>query len=138
MLTRSPGGAIRQANVDFNRARDMWIADRARRQHERRLLDLVDELLDDLETVNLSGHGNVPDLLVAARVWRLEHSLDAPPPAPVREASTAITLHSALLDWQDELLDQLVVDRPLRHLIEEQCEGGVCRSRTGGRRHDEE
>jgi hypothetical protein len=77
----------------------------------RHIVRTVDGILDELEEVNLDGRGRIDDPLMGRRLCRVEAQLGRRLPAAARQARTAKTLHEALLDWLDELLDEVVDGR---------------------------
>jgi hypothetical protein len=100
------GPSIAQANADFSRQRDVWLAGRRQATERRRVLHAVDGFLDTVEESNLAGHGRRPDPLMRHRLRRFEARLGLSLPEAVLQARDGHRLHEALLDWQDDLLDQ--------------------------------
>jgi hypothetical protein len=106
------GPSIVRASVEAARAREQQALAISRARGERRLIAVVDDVLEVVETVNLgAGPGRRQEDLVAE--WRdwLGSVSDGPLPLRVRDAENALQMHDALLDWQDVLLDRLVPDR---------------------------
>ena len=102
-------------------AAETWnahLADRAlerRRAQARMRVRAVDDVLDVLELMHLK-RDRVIDRMVRARLRRLEEEVGLPLPRRVTRARNTVRLHSALLDWQDTVLDQVVPGR--RTLLE--------------------
>ncbi|HEV7464838.1 MAG TPA: hypothetical protein VGP96_00965 [Candidatus Dormibacteraeota bacterium] len=71
----------------------------------------MDDLVDALENLNLSGRGRQATALMPGWLRRLELEACRPLPARVSQARVPVTLHEALLDWQEELLDEAVQGR---------------------------
>lgn len=74
----------------------------------------TDAVIDRIEEINLSGHGRDVDVRIPGLVRELERDLGRRSPSAVRKARTWVALHGALLDWQDELLDEA---SPTRHAV---------------------
>jgi hypothetical protein len=83
---------------------------RRRRRHARMAVAAVDELLGILEQRHLDGEARAVPIQPA---WRrvLERG-GQPIPVPVLTARSTVVLHERLLDWQDQLLNQLAPGRP--------------------------
>lgn len=125
--------SIHHSGPSIRRASEEFFVARAASQEARRwrtAVQLVDGLLDILEEINDSGRGHEGDALIPGRLRRLETALGRPFPARVHRARTPIALHSALLDWQETLLDEGVRARSAlreldRHLDDADCAAGA-------------
>jgi transposase InsO family protein len=101
-------------------AREAWAArsdSRAgmvRRARARRVA-AIDEMLETLERMHLDRN-RVVSRMVRCRLRRLEQEVGLPLPRRVMRARNTVRLHAALLDWQDEVLDEVVPSR--RALLE--------------------
>ena len=84
----------------------------------RRRVGAIDEMLDVLELMHLN-RDRVIDRMVRLRLRRLEEEVGLPLPRQVGRARNTVRLHAALLDWQDEVLDQLVPARRALLAIDE-------------------
>jgi hypothetical protein len=73
----------------------------------RRPLLAVDALVETVEEINLSGRGRQHDPLIPHRLRRLEEEIGRPVPEAVRRSRNAHQLHATLMDWQEELLDEV-------------------------------
>jgi hypothetical protein len=78
----------------------------------------VDALVETVEEINLSGRGRQHDPLIPHRVRRLEAEIGRPVPEAVRSARNAHRLHAALMDWQEELLDEACPARELHGAVD--------------------
>jgi hypothetical protein len=116
----APSAGIRRASAEassaLGEARGRRETDRRRRQ----AVQAVDELINALEDINLTGRGRQPAALTPGMLLRLEVEADRPLPAKVSEARTPVRLHSALLDWQEELLDEAVPGRAVYALMDQE------------------
>jgi hypothetical protein len=100
------GPSIVRATADYSRHRDAWLAGRRLQEARRRAVRAVDALVETVEEINLSGRGRQHDPLIPHRLRRLEAEIGRPVPEAVRRPWNAHKLHAALLDWQEELLDE--------------------------------
>jgi hypothetical protein len=105
------GPSIARASADYSRNRDAWLAERRLVEARRRVVRAVDALIDTVEEINLSGRGRQPDPLIPHRLRRLEAAIGRPVPEIVHRARNGHRLHAALMDWQEELLDEACPDR---------------------------
>jgi hypothetical protein len=105
------GPSIARASADYSRNRDAWLSDRLLVEARRRIVRAVDALVDTVEEINLSGRGRQVDPLIPHRLRRLEAEIGRPVPETVLRARNGHRLHAALMDWQEELLDEACPDR---------------------------
>lgn len=126
------GTGIRRASAEassaLGEARGRRDTDRRRRQ----AVQAVDDLINALEDINLTGRGRRQAALTPGMLLRLEVESGRPLPAKVSEARTPVRLHSALLDWQEELLDEAVPGRAAYVLMDQEqwpseTEPGIAR-----------
>ncbi|HEV7678925.1 MAG TPA: hypothetical protein VGQ42_10195 [Candidatus Dormibacteraeota bacterium] len=99
--------SIARASAEFAGQRQAWLTERRQNARGRHTVRVVDALLDDVEEINLSGRGRLEDPLISLRLRRLQSSLRTSVPGAVLRSRTGHELHAALLDWQDELLDEV-------------------------------
>jgi hypothetical protein len=119
------GPSIRRASAEAAHASDASLAARQAARIERRTVDVVDCVLDVIEEINLSDLGEeAQEALVGEWLLWLDDAVAAPVPVPVRNAGTATALHDALLDWQDELFDDLVPSRAAHQEADRECFAG--------------
>ena len=104
-VERRSADPIRRASRQALRAEERTRQQRARDVARRRALRLIDTLLPPLEEINLSGRGADTAVLSQASLDQIGDAVGQALPDYVRDASTPVTLHAALLDWQEELLD---------------------------------
>jgi hypothetical protein len=83
----------------------------------------VDALVETVEEINLSGRGRQPDPLIPHRLRRLEAEIGRPAPERVHRARNAHQLHAALMDWQEELLDDACPARRFHGAVDEAVMG---------------
>lgn len=114
----APSAGIRRASAEASRARDEALARLVRERQRRRAVRAVDELVDALEDLNLSGRGRQTTALMPGWLRRLELEACRPLPPRVSQARNPVRLHAALLDWQEELLDEAVPGRALYALVD--------------------
>jgi hypothetical protein len=82
---------------------------RHRRRNARVAVAAVDELLGILEQRHLEGETRAVSIRPA---WRsLLESSGQPVPATLLTTASTVVLHERLLDWQEQLLDQLAPGR---------------------------
>jgi hypothetical protein len=79
----------------------------------------VDALVETVEEINLSGRGRQYDPLIPHRLRRLEAEIGRPAPDTVHRARNARQLHAALMDWQEELLDEACPAREFHGAVDE-------------------
>ena len=97
-------------------AGDAWIAratgrlELARRFRARARLQAIDDALEYLEQRHLQGERTY-DRLTHARMRRLERQVGLPLPRKVVRARNTARLHAALLDWQEQVLDEVAPQR---------------------------
>lgn len=97
-------------------AEQTWAARRAShdrlqaRQGARRRLAVIDEMLESLEQRHMSGERSF-DRLTRARLARLERVVGLPLPRKAMRARNTVRLHAALLDWQQDVLDEIAPQR---------------------------
>jgi hypothetical protein len=101
--------AIRHASEAARQALDSHRRDRAHEVRQGRALRTIDQVLESLEEINLSGRGFEP--VSGEALLQMQRAMDCELPAQVRAALTPVDLHEALLDWQEQLLDRV---RPQR------------------------
>jgi hypothetical protein len=89
-----------------------------RERQRRQAVCAVDDLVDALEDLNLSGRGRQATALMPGWLRRLEVEACRPLPPRVSQARVPVKLHAALLDWQEELLDEAVPGRALYALLD--------------------
>ena len=106
------GASIGRASAEAERAREARRTAMELARGERRAVHVVDCILDVVEEINLSEMAS-PEQETVIGEWLLwlDHAVDVPVPVPVRNAGNATALHDALLDWQDELLDDVAPSR---------------------------
>lgn len=107
------GPSIALANAEHSRRRQVWQSQRVEQFERRRVLRAVDDFLTTVEEINLVGQGRHPDPLMPHRLRRLEALIGRRVPDTVRGAANGQRLHEALLDWQEELLDEANPSRRL-------------------------
>lgn len=73
-------------------------------------MEAIDELLAELEDKNLLGDRN-KERSLSQRLRVLESEVGLPLPRKVVRARNTARLHSALLDWQEQVLDAVVAVR---------------------------
>jgi hypothetical protein len=117
------GPSIARANADHSRQREVWITGRHHEVERRRVLRAVDAFLDTVEEINLSGRGREPDPLMRHRLRRLEVEVGERLPDMVRRAPNGHRLHEALLDWEDELLDDANPSRAMYRTMSDEMAG---------------
>jgi hypothetical protein len=100
------GRAIARAVADHFRGRSTWLSHRRLEAARRRPVLAVDALVETVEEINLSGRGRQHDPLIPHRLRRLEAEIGGPAPDVVHRARNGHQLHRALMDWQEELLDE--------------------------------
>jgi hypothetical protein len=115
-LSAGIGRASAEASSALGEARGRRATYRRRRQ----AVQAVDELINTLEDINLAGRGRQPAALTPGLLLRLEVEAGRPLPPKVSEARTPVKLHKALLDWQEELLDEAVPSRAVYALMDQQ------------------
>jgi len=93
-------------------ARRTSIDRRVARYRTRQRLAAIDEMLETLESRHLAGDRTF-DRLTRARLSRLENVVGLPLPRKAVRARNTVRLHAALLDWQENLLDEIVPERQL-------------------------
>lgn len=76
----------------------------------RRPLRTIDLIVDELERGHLDGRV-LTGLELAAWQARLPGLVGRPAPSYVTGATSSVELHAALLDWQEELYDELFPHR---------------------------
>jgi hypothetical protein len=113
------GPSIVRATADYSRHRDAWLAGRRLQEARRRAVRAVDALVETVEEINLSGRGRQHDPLIPHRLRRLEAEIGRPVPEAVGRARNAHRLHAALLDWQEELLDEASPARTLHGAVDQ-------------------
>jgi hypothetical protein len=96
----------------------------------RRRVAAIDELLDVLELKHLSRDRAI-DRMIRCRLRRLEQEVGLPLPRKAMRARNTVRLHAALLDWQDEVLDEVVPSR--RALLESDEREGMGADRQPAR-----
>jgi hypothetical protein len=106
------GASIGRASAEAQSAREAGRTAIEQARGERRAVHVVDCILDVVEEINLSEMAS-PEQETVIGEWLLwlDHAIDVPVPVPVRSAGNATALHDALLDWQDELLDDVTPSR---------------------------
>jgi hypothetical protein len=87
-------------------ARSAALGQSLERARARRRVGAIDEMLDVLERMHLN-RDRVIDSMIRCRLRRLEQEVGLPMPRQVVRARNTVRLHAALLDWQDEVLDQV-------------------------------
>jgi hypothetical protein len=107
----SSGPSIVRACAEAARACAANHAVREQQRSGRRLIDVVDGVLDVLEEITLTAAEPEQEPLVGEWLLWLGTAVEEPLPVMVRCAESAIELHDALLDWQTELLDRAVPAR---------------------------
>ncbi len=101
---------LRAASVQLEEARRALRARRDAVQQARRRILVIDELLTDLEEMHLRGSQPVgPEL--RRRVRTVEAEAGVALPRRVLRARDTARLHSAVLDWQEQVLDATVPAR---------------------------
>lgn len=82
------------------------------RDRARQRLAAIDDMLATLEARHLAGERTF-DRLTRARLRRLEKVVGLSLPRKALRARNTVRLHAALLDWQEDLLDDIVPERQL-------------------------
>jgi hypothetical protein len=113
------GPSIARATADYLRRRGAWLADRRLEEARRRVVRAVDALVDTVEEINLSGRGGQHDPLIPNRLRRLETEIGRPVPEAVRRARNGHHLHAALMDWQEEVLDEACPARRFHDAVDD-------------------
>ena len=113
------GPSIARATADHSRRRSAWLTDRRIQAARRRPVLAVDALVDTVEEINLSGRGRQHDPLIPHRLRRLEDEIGRPVPEAVRRARNGHQLHAALMDWQEDLLDEACPAREFPGAVDE-------------------
>jgi hypothetical protein len=85
----------------------------------------VDALVETVEEINLSGRGRQHDPLIPHRIRRFEAEIGRPAPEAVHRARNAHQLHAALMDWQEELLDEACPARGFHGAVDEPLMEGL-------------
>jgi hypothetical protein len=111
--------SIARASAEYVEQRDAWRTHRRIHEERRRTLRAVDDFLTTVEEINLAGRGRQPDPLIPHRLRRLETEIGSPVPAPVRIAGTGHRLHEALMQWEEDLLDELHPSRAAQRVADE-------------------
>lgn len=101
-----PALSIHRAAVEAREARLMWRAGVEADARLREPVRAVDSLLTRVEESNLAGHGAVAGVHVRLWIRELARALGRPVPIGVRRAHTGYAFHAALLDWQEQFLDE--------------------------------
>ena len=101
-----PALSIHHAAVEAHEALLMWRAGVEADARLREPVRVVDSLLTRVEESNLAGHGAVAGVHVRLWIRELARALGRPLPIGVRRAHTGYAFHAALLDWQEQLLDE--------------------------------
>jgi hypothetical protein len=101
--------SIRSANAELEGARHRAeLMSRVREQKAQ--VVRLDEVVEEVETSNLENGQHI-----TAQVWdelaQLADRLPVPAPPALWRARTGSRLHSALLDWQDAVLDYVAPQR---------------------------
>jgi hypothetical protein len=78
----------------------------------------VDALVETVEEINLSGRGRQHDPLIPHRLRRLEAEIGRPAPEAVHRARNGLQLHAALMNWQEELLDEACPARESEKVVD--------------------
>jgi len=105
---------IERATHERRVRRVEWRTQRHATTLRRRALRATDALIDSIEEINLGDRGRERDEQVQKRVRALENEVSRSAPDAVRRARTWLALHGALLDWQEQLLDEA---SPLRRTV---------------------
>jgi hypothetical protein len=113
------GPSIARATADHSRRRSGWLSARRLQAARRRPVLAVDALVETVEEINLSGRGRQHDPLIPHRLRRLEAEIGRPVPETVHRARNGHQLHAALMDWQEELLDEACPAREFRGAFDE-------------------
>ena len=94
----------------INREHSRAGAVRHRSEENQAYLDRLQELMDEIETRNLSTDRRIPDGL-----WRqlqeLADQLPVQPPRDLWRVQMTTRLHDVMLRWQDALLDHITPQR---------------------------
>ena len=103
--------AITRASLQERRAAEAGRRARRAAVERRRALRVIDSLLPALEDINQSGRGSDTEVLSKAGLDEIAVALGRSLPEYVRSAETPAMLHGALLDWQEELLNDAAPQR---------------------------
>lgn len=106
-----PALSISRAAAEAHEQRQAWRAALEADVRRYESVRVTDSVLARVEEINLGGAGVVPGVHIAAWKRELAATLRRPLPAGVRYAHNGHELHSALLDWQDQLLDEAIPER---------------------------
>jgi hypothetical protein len=117
------GPSIARAAADHSRRRSAWLTGRRLETARRRPLLAVDALVETVEEINLSGRGRQHDPLIPHRLRRLEAEIGRSAPERVHRARNGHQLHAALMDWQEELLDEACPAREFHGAVDEALMG---------------
>ena len=102
--------SIRKAINDMDAAHARAVESAARRQVRIEQIQRLDKVIETVELRNLHRDRRVPDAM-----WKelaeLETVLPVPAPKALWEARNTARLHDALLDWEGELLDEVIPQR---------------------------
>ncbi len=95
---------------------DAWLARAnsrllaAQQMRARVRVAAIDAMLEILELRHLAGERTF-DKLTRARLRRLERVVGMPLPRKAVRARNTVRLHAALLDWQEQVLNQVAPER---------------------------
>lgn len=113
------GPSIARATADQSRRRSASLTALHLETARRRPVLAVDALVETVEEINLSGCGRQHDPLIPHRLRRLEAEIGRGAPEAVHRARNARQLHAALMDWQEELLDEACPAREFHGAVDE-------------------
>ncbi|HET9050483.1 MAG TPA: hypothetical protein VFO60_02205 [Candidatus Dormibacteraeota bacterium] len=82
------------------------------RQRTRLAIRAVDDLIGEVEDVNLLRGSKTRAAMFTTRLLDVEAAA-GPAPAAARAARDTARLHAALMDWLDDLLNDVVPERAL-------------------------
>jgi hypothetical protein len=107
-VRRTGVDAVHSIAKAASEAHTRWLDWRTSAQATARRRDALratDALIATIEEINLAGRGRETGALVAEEIRGLEMTLGRSVPPTVAKAPTWIKLHAALLDWQEDLLN---------------------------------
>jgi hypothetical protein len=105
-----PRGSLAAANLAVREAAAAFELEVARRRRARRAIEAIDAVLEAVEQHNLSRR---PRRLPLLSPWsaHLEEQGRLTIPPHILQLQNTARLHGALMDWQDELFNELVPGR---------------------------
>ena len=103
---------LTRAHDDIRRGHETGRRQREMRQRTRLAIRAVDDLISEVEDANLVRGSKTRAAMFTAQLLDVEAAA-GPAPAAARAARTTAHLHGALMDWLDDLLNDVVPERAL-------------------------